>query len=245
MDRLHVGERVRAADFLLLYLDVLLAALTGGDGLVYDRRWRLTRLRLELTNLDGLGCMLPRHSHNLLLLLRSRLSQTVLLGLRWRLYRTLVDDLRTTLQDGCVSGLNLMVSGWNFASLYDDLLGLLLGLTSRELVDDVRRMLLLLWWLLLLIAYLLLLIGYENLVVLLHSRGHWHIAQLLHVLWNVDQQVATARLMMSLRLSRLVDDRGVLVDRHRLMGHRILDDDLLRVLRRPSLRDHLRCHLDV
>lgn len=129
MDRLHVGERLRAADFLLLDLDVLLAAMTGSDGLVHHRRWRLARLGLELTNLNGLGRMLSGHSHSLLLL-RSRLSRTVLLGWRRRLYRALVDDLRTTLQNGRVSRWNLMVPGWYFASLYDDLLWLGLGLTN-------------------------------------------------------------------------------------------------------------------
>lgn len=93
--------------------------------------------------------------------------------------------------------------------------------------------------LLLLNSSWLLRIGYDNLVVLLHPRRHRHIAQLLHILGNVDQQVSGARLMMPLWLTRFVDNRGVFVDCHRLLGHRILDDDLLCLLRWRSLRDHL------
>lgn len=145
------------------------------------------------------------------------------------------------------------MAGRYFASLYYNLLRLRLRLTWRQLVDDVWRMLLLLLLLLLLIRHWSRFrVGNDDLVMLLllllHSRRHRHIAQLLlHVLGNVDQQISTARLVMALRLALLVDDRGgVLVDCHRLLGHGVLDDDLLCVLRRrPTLLDDLGRHLDV
>lgn len=144
------------------------------DGLVHDRRWRLTRLLLEWANLDGLCCMLSSHLLLLLMLLlwRTRLSLAVLLCLRWRLYRALVDDLCTTLHHSRVSHWNLVMSGRYFSPLYYDLLRLWLRLTCRrQLVNDVWRVLLLL--LLLLVrqrSNRRLRVGNDNLVVLLHSR---------------------------------------------------------------------------
>lgn len=144
------------------------------------------------------------------------------------------------------------MAGRYFASLYYDLLRLRLRLTWRQLVNDVWRMLLLLLLLLLIRHWSRFRVGNDDLVMLLllllHPRRHRHIAQLLlHVLGNVDQQISTARLVMALRLALLVDDcGGVLVDCHRLLGHGVLDDDLLCVLRRrPTLLDDLGRHLDV
>lgn len=73
VNRLQVAQRLGSTDLLLLDSDVLLlAAVARGDGLLHDRRRRLTRLRaVELANLDSLSGVLSRHR---LLLRTTRLT---------------------------------------------------------------------------------------------------------------------------------------------------------------------------